>query len=263
MHTSDPEQYARWLTARLAECLGDALVAACLHGSAALGGWMAERSDVDVLFVAADDIGASAVSTTGDLLISSAASCPGRGLECSMVTAGQAAQPGSPWPFVLHLGSDAYHAGGPRLYLGAERHGDPDLLMHYAVCREAGISLAGPPPREVIGPVDRLAILGYLADELRWGLAHAPECYAVLNACRALVFLTEGQILSKVAGGTAALERGLGPRRLLRGALDQQQGKTHERPPGRAASSFVRQVRQQLAAAAVQEGQERSQSHGG
>ena len=39
------------LTAELGVSLGGALTAAYLHGSAALGGWNAERSDVDVLFV--------------------------------------------------------------------------------------------------------------------------------------------------------------------------------------------------------------------
>ena len=94
-------------------------------------------------------------------------------------------------------------------------------------------------------------ILGYLADELGWGLAHAPECYAVLNACRALVFLSDGTIVSKVAGGLAALDRASAPPGLVRDALDQQQGRTPERPPGPAAISFVTGVAAALRAAAA------------
>jgi hypothetical protein len=49
--------------------------------------------------------------------------------------------------------------------------------------------------------VPRRAVLDYLAGELGWGVGHAPEAYAVLNACRALVFLTDHKIVSKIAGG--------------------------------------------------------------
>ncbi len=44
------------------------------------------------------------------------------------------------------------------------------------------------------------------------------------EACRALVYLNEGRIVSKIAGGLAALDRGIGPPGLIRRALDQQQG---------------------------------------
>ena len=102
-----------------------------------------------------------------------------------------------------------------------------------------------------LGPVARPLILGYLADELGWGLAHAPECYAVLNACRALVFLADDSIVSKVAGGLTALDRSLAPPRLVRDALDQQQGRAPEQPPGPAAVSFVTGTAAALRAAAV------------
>jgi streptomycin 3"-adenylyltransferase len=247
---SESHVFALRLAAAVADRCGGALLAAYLHGSAALGGWIAERSDVDMLFVAADDIAAPAVATVGELLVASAPTCPGRGLECSLVTASHAADPSPPWPFVLHVGSDPGNRGSPRLVLGAERPGDPDLLMHYAVCREAGIALAGVAPHQVIGPVQRRAILGYLADELGWGLANAPESYAVLNACRALVYLADGQIVSKVAGAEAALARGLGPPDLLQRALDQHRALAPERAPGGAATDFVRKVIGLLAAGA-------------
>ena len=64
--------------------------------------------------------------------------------------------------------------------------------MHYGVCRTAGYSAFGPPPDEVIGPIARADMLAYHADELSWGLANAPERYAVLNACRARLYLTDG-----------------------------------------------------------------------
>ena len=242
-----PREYAARLAAAVAAVIGRQLVAAYLHGSAALGGWVASRSDVDMLIVVADDVTDGAVAAIADALAQTA-ECPGRGLEYSVVTGSQAARPAPPWPFVLHAG---FGHGGPGLVSGRSMPGDPDLLMYYAVVRSAGIVLAGPPPEAIIGPVSRPAILAYLADELAWGLANAPECYAVLNACRAQVYLEEDRIVSKVAGGLAALQRGAGPPALIRRALDQQQARLPERRPGRAAAAFASQVAAALKAAAA------------
>lgn len=250
-----PRAYATRLTRDLDALLGGTLAAAYLHGSAALGGWLAERSDVDILFVVDDDVvrqaapaGSDPLMAASGLLTRSGARCPGRGLEASIVTISQAAQPAPPWPFVLHAGVGD---GGRTLVRGDTRSGDPDLLMHYAVCRAAGVTLAGPPPAAVIGAVRRPQILAYLADELGWGLANAPESYAVLNACRALVYLNEGRIVSKVAGGLAALDRGIGPAGLVRRALDQQQDRVPERAAGPDAILFVRQTAAALSVAAA------------
>ena len=205
--------YARTLTGQLITVSGGLLQAAYLHGSAALDGWMPGRSDVDMLFVTADGIG-------------------------SVVTVAQARQPAPPWPFVLHV------AAGPgkpdrTVQPGSQSPGDPDLLMHYAVCRAAGRPVCGPPAAELIGAVPRRVILDYLAGELCWGIEHAPEAYAVLNACRAPIYLTDRQIVSKVAGGEAALRRGAGPAEVIQRALAQHQGSEPDRPPASDAVSFV------------------------
>jgi streptomycin 3"-adenylyltransferase len=253
--TAGLREYAARLAGDLDALLGGALAAAYLHGSAALGGWLAERSDVDILFVAGDDLsGQASLAGSGQLeaacglLTRSGARCPGRGLEASIVTISQAARPAPPWAFVLHAG---FGDGGRTLVRGDTVPGDPDLLMHYAVCRAAGITVAGPPPAAVIGAVRRPQILAYLAGELGWGLANAPESYAVLNACRALVYLNEGRIVSKVAGGLAALDRGIGPAGVLRRALDQQQARAAERAAGPDAILFVRESAAALSAAAA------------
>jgi hypothetical protein len=250
-----PRAYAATLTAQLAAALDGALTAAYLHGSAALGGWIPERSDVDILFVVRDDISPAAAAEAGRTLLAAAAACPGRCLECSIVTASAAARPAPPWPFVLHVG---FRDGEQVLHMGARRDGDADLLMHYAVCRAAGIALAGPPPSARIGAIGRAVILGYLAGELGWGLANAPENYAVLNACRALVYLREGRIVAKVAGGLAALEDGSGPLDVLRRALDQQQGRAPERAAGPDAVAFVQRVAAMLSAEAAGTGDSRA-----
>ncbi len=265
--------YARRVTDRVRGCLGRRLRAAYLHGSAVLGGWVPDRSDVDMLFVAEDGARGPDVDALASVLAASAPEGPGRGLECSVVTVGQASRPQPPWPFLLHVAHDradvpqpgdtrelggALGPGGAfgpgsaqvRVVRGDGHPGDPDLLMHYAVCRAAGWATCGPGPRDLIGSVPRPAILGYLADELGWGLEHGTEAYAVLNACRARVFLADGQIVSKIAGGSIALDRGLGPPAALRRALQQQQGMAPTQVTGQDAVGYVRATAAVLRSAA-------------
>jgi hypothetical protein len=137
-----------------------------------------------------------------------------------------------------------------RLVFGSEVSGDPDLIMHYVVSRQAGLTLHGASARELIGPVARGVVLRYLASELEWGADHGTESYAVLNACRALEYLDGGRVISKVAGGEAALARGTGPAELIGRALDQQRAVVPARPPGLPAIDFVRETRARLVTAA-------------
>ncbi|MBO0831568.1 MAG: DUF4111 domain-containing protein [Actinobacteria bacterium] len=232
--------YARTVTHQLIAVSGDLVQAAYLHGSAVLGGWIQRRSDVDMMFVAADRIGGSDVERISRALRTAALPCPGREMECSVVTVAQAAQPTPPWRFVLHV---AVGFGPDRVVRpSSQSPGDPDLLMHYAVCRAAGWPVYGPPAAELIGAIPRPVILGYLADELGWGIEHAPEAYAVLNACRAHIYATDQKIVSKLAGGEAAVRRGTGPAEVIERALAQQRGIEPLQRPTPDAVSFIRTV---------------------
>jgi hypothetical protein len=102
----------------------------------------------------------------------------------------------------------------------------------------------------VIGGVPRPVILDYLATELGWGLEHASEGYAVLNACRALIYLDDGQIVSKLAGGRLAAARGLGPTAVISRAIDQQERGSGEPGVAPDAVAFVRSAAARLRAAA-------------
>ena len=87
--------------------------------------------------------------------------------------------------------------------------------------------------------VRRRMILDYLAGELQWGAEHAPEAYAVLNACRALIYLTDDEIVSKIAGGETVLRGGTGPAEVIRRALAQQRGTEPDQLPASEAVAFI------------------------
>jgi hypothetical protein len=232
--------FVRRLDATLGEVV-DNLLATYLHGSAALGGFVAGRSDIDVLAVCEDrPIPHEELRLAAQTLQSHTG--PGRGVELSMVTRSHAREPGPPWPFLLHV---ATCPGHEKTVFGAEHPGDPDLLMHYAVCRAAGIAVRGLAPTELIGPIARADVLAYLHAELGWALEHAPAAYGILNACRALAYRQTGEILSKVAGAQYARGRG-GPRELITGALAMHRGARPDQPPSPAARRFIAEVRDAL-----------------
>jgi len=181
---------------RVAEvCAADLplLAGVYVHGSAALGGFTA-ASDLDILVIGD---GSDDPERLGRRLLATSQPFP---LELSVVTAAAAAAPSAPWPYVVHV-------DGPERVVTDEGAGDPDLIAHFAVARHAGIAVVGPPARSVVGPVPRPVLLSYLGDELRWGVEHADERYAVLNACRAAAYASEGLLLSKVVGARWWLDR--------------------------------------------------------
>ena len=182
MSTAQPEDFVRGLDAALGEVLGEALIATYLHGSAVLGGFVEGRSDVDVLFIVGPPPEEEGLREAALALTSASAHCPGRGVELSVVTADSARHPAPPWPFLLHMTTDPADV---KVVMGSDR-GDPDLVMHYAVCRAGGLAVRGAPPETVIGEISRRDVLTYLDRELAWAMRGDSEAYAVLNAVRAL-----------------------------------------------------------------------------
>ena len=246
----EPASFAQQMADKLAEDCRGRLTAAILHGSAALGGWVPGRSDVDVLFIVADGVTEMDLRRMTTSLVTLAEDCPGSGIETSIVSETQAREPKSPWPYLRHV--VAGPATEPRIgpQPGAAAH-DPDLVMSYAVCRAKGVSVLGAAAADLIGEVPRRLILAYLAADLSWGLENASEAYAVLNACRAEAYLTTGQIISKLAGGELALQ-GAEPETagLIGRALRQQRGLLPSRPSDPEATAFVRAVTSRLQTAA-------------
>jgi len=223
---------------RLATAI-DGLVGLYVHGSLALGGFRPERSDVDVLAVVESPMSAERQSALGRELLAVADPCPGTGLEMSVITASTASNLGD-CPFEVHVATPA------TVTAGAGHPGDPDLVLYAEVCRRSGIVVTGPPTEAVFGHVRRGRLIDSMLAELEWGLASAPFEYAVLNACRALLFAVDGSLRSKVDGGEWYLASRAGDP-IVSAALARQLGDDlgHE-PPRAAVEAFVGAVRRQL-----------------
>ncbi len=214
-----------------------------VHGSAALGGWLPGQSDVDLLVVVRAELPADRL----EAFTKTVCDLPGPPIELSVVTAGLTRSPEPPWPFLLHVNRSP---DAVRVVFGAGHRGDPDLLMHCAVTRAAGVALCGPPAAEVFGEVPRDVVRRYLIEELEWGLREASEHYVVLNACRALAFDQEGWLLSKQDGATWARYRLVAHEALISQVLVERQRALTDpsfspgwvRRPGRDAHALVADV---------------------
>ena len=198
------DAYPAAVAAGLARVLGPALVGLYLHGSAALGGWSAERSDVDLLGVVARPLDRRAKRVLAARLHHPSLACPApAGLELSLVTAAVAADPPRRPPFELHVRTGP----SPQTHLGGPAAAEPDLLLHFAVCRRAGVAVAGPDPVEVFAEPPRAWVLERAAAELRWARRHGSFADRVLTACRAWRYLEDDVLGAKVDGGRWARPR--------------------------------------------------------
>lgn len=236
--------FASRLAGTLENRLGDEVVGVYLHGSATLGGFVPGVSDVDILAVVARPQPRRSQRQLGKLLQAAAEPCPGAGLEASIITAATAQSLGD-CRFEVHV---ATSPDDRKLVCGSRHCGDPDLVLHTAVCRQRGIAVAGPPPTEVFGRVPRQRILQALLYELHWAKEHGTEAYAVLNACRAWRYIDNEAFTSKIEAGEWAAQRGAP--KVVDDALTQQRSGRHRTPPSPLAHQFVEDIERRVREAA-------------
>lgn len=113
-----------------------------LHGSAVLGGYDAWHSDLDVLVVVPNPITEAQREAIVGNLTEEALPCPAAGLEMSIVTEAVAANPQAAAPaFELHMTTAA---SDTKVIDGHGHGGDPDLVLHFAVCRVSAEAIGSP-----------------------------------------------------------------------------------------------------------------------
>jgi hypothetical protein len=160
------------------------------------------------------------------------------------MTAAEAVAPELPAPrFQVHVAIGGL-TGQNRLMDGRSRAGDPDLVLHIAVCRVAAHAILGPPARELLGAIPDAAVRTAMRDEIGWGRANAPPEYLVLTAARAWVFAETGRIASKIEAGEWAAERDPEPA-VVQTALARQRG-AETVVPADAALRFADRVEHRL-----------------
>lgn len=189
---------------RLREVLGANLVAAYVHGSLALGAFDPEASDVDFIVATEGDLDAETVERLAAMHEELGDRLDGSYLPRDVLRRFDPSRRLHP-----HIES----RGGK---LMVDDHGGETVIYRY-VLRKCGITLAGPPPQELIDPVGPDELRDGVRSLLRewwqseasgaWSWFHeAPyRRYAVLTMCRVRYTLAEGDVVSKRAAADWAL----------------------------------------------------------
>lgn len=203
------------LLARVRATLGEQFVAMFLDGSLAYGDFD-EASDIDFIVVTDAEVSGSMFERLRTMHDDIAALLTPWAiqLEGSYISR-EALRRYNP-THATHLNIE--RGRGERLKLTEH---DASWLVHRAIAYECGISLAGPPPHELIDPVApnelRAAMRTMLPEWKEWLFDHperlAPrgyQSYVVLSMCRVLYTLQHGTIASKPAAARWA-QGALGP----------------------------------------------------
>ena len=209
--------------------LGDNLVGVYLHGSAAMGCYHPEKSDLDFIVVVKHEMSKESKRAFMDMVVAQHAQTPGKGIEMSVVLQKDCRPFAYATPFELHFSERhlKWYQEDPEDYVQKMIGADKDLAAHFTVIRARGRCLCGLPIDEVFGGVPEQDYL----DALWYDIGDAPEeiaentMYLTLNLARVLAYLKEKKVLSKQEGGEWGL-RNL-PKEyhgLLREALREYQG---------------------------------------
>jgi hypothetical protein len=197
------EAYLSELTARLTARLGDELLAAWVIGSGALGDFDAQRSDIDVQAVCAARLPRAELETLAAELSHDALPCPVRGLEFVLYAQEDLDDPRGP-AFQLNLNS------GPGMdqHEGYDAEAEPRFwfALDVAIAREHSRPLAGRDPAAVLPALPPEVVSAALRDSLAWYRGYDAG-QAVLAACRAWAWATDGRWLSKGEAAAWALAR--------------------------------------------------------
>jgi streptomycin 3"-adenylyltransferase len=195
------------LTNGLRAILGDTLVGTYIHGSLALGCFNAARSDIDVILALAEPLELDTKLQLVDLLLHVSASP--YAIELDALTVAQLAEWRHPSPHELHYSewSRERFAHDPIGRLAELDHPNADLAAHLTVARAAGITLVGPPPRDVFPEVPFADFRDSLLRDLDWARDVRSALYGILSPCRVWAALATREIHSKESGARWTLER--------------------------------------------------------
>ena len=188
-----PEELAEYLdelVERVRRVLGGELVGVYLMGSAALGGYVHGRSDVDVTVVVRAPPERSVKEALVAAVRHEALPCPARGLELVVYARG-------------HLDLELNLNSGERMPFHATFEPGEDsphwFVLDRAILATRGRALAGPPAAEILAVPSEEEILEALAVGLQWyrDRPEEPRDDAALNAVRAKAYLESDAWISK------------------------------------------------------------------
>jgi uncharacterized protein (DUF952 family) len=199
-------EFGREAAARLQRVLADDLVGVYFIGSVALGDYVPGHSDIDMVAVTDRAVSDDEKRKVAGELSHPNLPCPTRGFEFVLYARPRVAIASSDAAFEINLNT------GPRMapHVGFDASAEPRFwfVIDRAIAHASGISIDGPPAREVFASVPRPVVLEAMAESIAWHRAHEPlGHFSVLNACRAWRYAEAGELGSKADAAEWARER--------------------------------------------------------
>ncbi len=209
-----------------AEIFGDNLTGIYLHGSAVMGCFQAQKSDLDLIFVVEREISDAEKLDFLAYVAEWNGEAPEKGIELSIVRESFCRPFVYPTPFELHFSQAhlKWYQENPQDYVEKMKGVDRDLAAHFTIIERFGTSLYGKPVPRVFGPVPREDYTDSIVSDMEEAKEDILEnpVYVILNLCRVLAYLKGGEcageepsvsmaspeplILSKKGGGEWGLK---------------------------------------------------------
>ena len=191
------------------EILGDNLTGIYLHGSAVMGCFNPDKSDIDLIVVVRDSLSDDVKRKYMDMVTTLNEDAPEKGIEMSVVTRDVCNPFLYPTPFDLHfsIAHLDWYKNNPEDYISKMKGEDKDLAAHFTIINRRGKCLYGAPVHEVFAEVPQADYM----DSIRNDIADAEEeiaenpMYLTLNLARVLAYVKDGLVLSKKEGGEWAI----------------------------------------------------------
>lgn len=181
-----------------------------LHGSAVMGCFNPEKSDLDLLVVVREELSDETKLQFMNLVVELNKLASAKGLELSVVKEEVCKPFVYPTPFELHfsIAHLAWYQSNPREYVEKMKGTDKDLAAHFIITYHRGKTLYGKKISEVFAPVPTADYLDSIWCDIENAVEEIAEnpMYLTLNLCRVLVYKEDGLIVSKQEGGEWGLK---------------------------------------------------------
>ena len=194
---------------RSRDILKDNLTGIYLHGSAVMGCFNPEKSDLDLIVVVNGPMTDIVKKEYLDMVVEMNASGPAKGIEMSIILKDVCSPFVYPTPFELHfsVGHLDWYRRDPDDYITKMKGTDKDLAAHFTIIKHRGRCLYGAPIADVFAEVPKAAYMDSIYEDIADAAEDISEntMYLTLNLARVLAFQREDLVLSKKEGGEWAV----------------------------------------------------------
>lgn len=181
-----------------------------LHGSAVMGCFNPQKSDLDFIVVVGEPLPDFVKKEYMDMIVELNACGPAKGIEMSIVTKSVCNPFVYPTPFDLHfsIAHLNWYKSNPDDYIQKMKGTDKDLAAHFTIITNRGKCLYGEQIEKVFSKIPEKDYFDSIWNDIADAVEDISEntMYLTLNLARVLAYKKDGVILSKKEAGEWALE---------------------------------------------------------